>query len=335
MKKISIVLIVVLICSMLLYTGCSQKNDTIEETTEDSPITTSIVHGNASGVWFMLSTAIAEGLDNSYKGSIMHPVPGYTVANLFRINENELDFAMTHTTVAYSAINGTEQYEEKLENIGGVAIFYPSVAQFVLKKDLNITSFSQFIEEQIPIRVSVGAEGGLASTAFKSVLSQFGVTVDDLEGWGCKIYYTGFTGSSELFADDEIDGMWTTASAPTPVMVSMGTNTEMVYVSLGEDLVNKMVENYGYARYTIPAEAYDFMDSQEEAFTTFTMLSASLEVSDDVVYKVTRSIYENLDYIKTVHAALNGLSTESLIAEMTIPLHPGAEKFYKEIGLID
>lgn len=338
MKNYKLVLVLLLIVSIVAFAGCKAQvteNETVDgDGYSDAPITTTIVHGNPSGVWFMLSTAIAESLGNTYSGSIMHATPGYTNANIFRMEKYETEFAMTHSNLLFEAVNGFGQFEEKLENIGAIAIFYPSVFQFAVKEKLGLTSFDQFIENKIPVEISIGATGGNSQLAFIALLSEYGLTLEDLEAWGCKLHKKGLKDSAELFSDGIIDGILVAASAPTPTIMQMGTNTEMVMLPMNSEMVDIMAEKYGYVKYNIPAGSYGFITEEVTSFTTFSMLAASLQTSEEAAYKVTKSINENLDYIQTIHSALSGLTTEKLVANMSMPLHPGAEKYYREIGAI-
>ncbi len=340
MKGIRRFLVFILTAAIIFTAGCGIKDEDTAKTTgtdetEYSAITTTLVGGSPSGVWFMLSTAIAESLGKTYSGSIMHPTPGNNYANLFRINDYEVEFALTHSSLAFDAVNAKGQFEEKFENIGAIASFYPSVMQLAFKKDLGIETFLDIIDNKIPVRMSIGSDGGVAHNTLMKLLGEYDLAIEDLEEWGCRIYLAGNKDSAELFSDGVIDGMFKVASAPTPTMTQTGSNEDMVFVKFEEEVIQKLVDNCGYTPINIPAGTYKFGMEDVKSVTTFTILGASLQTSEQNAYMVTKAICENLEYISTVHSSLEGISLESLVIDMGMPLHPGAVRYYREIGLID
>jgi len=337
-NKIRISLILLIIASIMMFSGCSKNEtkNTVDNTEFDSlAITTALVHGNPSGVWFMLGTAISESLSKSYPGSIMHANPGQSAANLFRLNNNETAFALTHSSLAYEAINGLGQFDEIMDNMGGIAVFYPSPLQFVVKSDKGVTTFDDFIENKVPLKLSLSSKGGNSEIAFYNLISLYGLTREDLEDWGCKFYSIGLRDSGDSFSDGVIDGLFIMASVPTPTLQQMATNAELTMISISTDKIDELKEKHGYNEFDVPVGSYDFVVEDIASFTTYTMLGASLQTSEEYVYKVTKSLVENIDYLKTVHSSLANVSAESFIINLGMPMHPGAEKYYKEIGLID
>ncbi|MBN2558132.1 MAG: TAXI family TRAP transporter solute-binding subunit [Clostridia bacterium] len=338
MKKIKTVICVLMALSMILISGCGSVENQKEEPGEildSSPVTSSLIQGFPSGLWFVLSTAIAESLAKTYEGSFLDITPGDSTTNLFRLEEHSVDFALTHSSIAYGAVNGNGQFDSKLKNLTSIAVFYPSAAQLIVKKDTGASSFADFIENKIAMDISIGNQTSVANIAFCEMLSEYGLEIKDLEDWGCKIYLKNMSDSEEMFADGIIDGMFVLAGAPTNAVVQMDTNDEMVMLGLDEKLVQSMVEKHGYDKFTIPDGTYSFIARDSLTFTTYSMLAASSQVSEATAYKMARSIYENIGYISGVHATLKDLSPEILVKTAGMPLHPGAAMFYREMGLID
>jgi hypothetical protein len=235
----------------------------------------------------------------------------------------------------YEGYNGIGQYDRKYDQIGGVSIFYQSTFQLLLREDIDIASFEEIIENKISIKMSIGAPRGTAQAVFDYVLKEYDLTKDDMIEWGCRFYEKDLTEAGELFKDGAIDAIWYIAGAPTPVFMQLGTNEDLVLLELPEHIINILVEQYGFGHYTLLGGTYSFMPDDYKSLCSYSMMVASNEVAEDIVYKVTKSINENLDYIGKIHSALTGIDSDRLITGMPIPLHPGAEKYYREIGLID
>lgn len=335
MKKSKLLLTIIIILSLTIVTGCKDSNKENANESADAPVVTSMAHGNPTGVWLMLATGVAESLGRSYPGSIMEVSPGNNYSNLFRMEEYTTEFGLTHTTIAYEGLMGNESFEKPLQNVGGIAVFYPSMSQFLVKEKFGITTFDEFINQKIPLRLSIGRENMNAQIAFSRLLAEYNLTLKDLEEWGCKLYSKGHKDCIEMVSDDVLDAVWTMAGAPTPALVQIATNTEMVLLNFSEDIINTMHEKYGYNPYTLTGGSYNFADEDIHSFSTFTMMAASLQTPEETAYKVTRSICENIEYINSIHSVLAGTTIESLLEGMPIPLHPGAERYYKEIGILD
>ena len=338
MKRLRTALILILVAAVIFTAGCTggKQDDRNEKPNfEEGSVRTTMLHGNPQGLWFMLATGVSECLNKSFDGSLMEVSPGHNYSNLYRLDEHTSDFGLTHTTIAYEAIQGNETFEEALVNVGGINVFYPSMAQLIINRDVGITTLDELFEKKIPIKITIGDSGGNAVLAFWRVIAEYGVTVEDMEGWGCKIYEKGHKDAVDMYSDGVIQGVWTVAGAPTPALTQISTNGDVMIPTFSEELIKTMHEKYGYNPYTLPGGSYPFDDQDIKSFTTYTMLAASLETSEETAYKVTRSIHENLDYLRAIHSALADLSPESLLEGMSIPLHPGAEKYYREVGLID
>lgn len=337
MKTAKVLVYICLVISLVIMAGCKTTENSMEagNAMDDNPVTASMLQGNPGGVWFMLSTGISESLEKKYPGSVIHITPGSGVPNTLRIGENMADFALTHSNVAHEAVNGIGLFEQKLENVTGVAIFYPSALQFALKKDIGANSFVEIIENKIPINLSIGLADSSSSIVFEKLLGFYNLTLQDMEGWGCRIYLNGVSDSFDLFNQGSIDGFVMTASAPTPNITNGSSNSDLVLVEIEKEALDTICNTFGYKHFTITSDKYNFLEKDFETISMSTMLVASAKTSEEIVYKVTKALNENLEYIRSLHASLSRITSESMVMDMSIPLHPGAEKYYREIGLID
>ncbi|MBN1624523.1 MAG: TAXI family TRAP transporter solute-binding subunit [Clostridia bacterium] len=338
MKNFRTVLIALIIFT-ILFAGCS--TDKIEVIVDEktgfnnSPIITSLIHGNPSGVWFMMGTAISESLGKSYPGSIMHITPGQSTANIYRTNDFETEFALFHSSLVYQGYNGLGPFEEKMNNIGGIAVFYPSILQFAVRENLNIKTFDDFINNKVPIRISTSSKGGNSEVAFFDLIKLYGLTKEDLEGWGCELLSIENKDSGDAFSEGVIDGIFIMASIPNPSIQKMSTDDDMIMISFSDEVIEKMSERHGFNKEVVPKGSYNFVTEDIPSFTTYTLLGASSNTSDEKVYKVTKALVENIDYISSIHSSFENMSLDTLLLNMRIPLHPGAEKYYREIGILD
>lgn len=347
MKKTSR-LVATLLALCLMLTACSSSYTSpatspqakldpsdIDGMIGDSPVTATLLQGVPSGLWYMISNGIAECLNTSYKGSILHITPGVPVANAIRLSAGETDFAMLHNNLAYEAITGTGMFDQKHENIAGVASFYPSQSHLILDKRFGVSSLQEIIDKKLKLSIAVGSFEGSGHMAFLRLMEAYGITSDDMEGWGVKFHYVNVDKIAQMFADGTLDAMFFVASVPTPGIVEVSVNRELAIINIGQQAIDFVCEKYGYSQGQIPKGSYNFVDRDIAAFSSVTMLGANKDLSVEAVYKMTKAIGDNLDYMRIIHGALNDLSLESMTKYMMVPMHPGAEMYYREMGVLD
>ena len=327
--KLTVSLLVALLLALTL-TGCAESSTEREE----EPIMATMLQGSPSGVWFMLSNGLSECVNTSFPGSVLNITPGGVVPNVIRLCEGESDFALTHNYVAVAGSKGEYPFDQAYENIVSVASFYPSAGQLFLRSSLGVKTMDEIIENKVKLNIAIGTKGELVEASFLQLIEAYGVTREEMEAWGCTFVSGGHSDVGPLFADGVIDGYFVMVSTPSPVVMENATNNDMVLVELSPDKVRSICETYGYSQITINKDTYTFMTKDVEAFANYTMLAAITSTDEETVYKMAKSIHENLDYLQLAHAALSGVTEETLIQHLGVPLHPGAERYYKEAGLL-
>jgi TRAP transporter TAXI family solute receptor len=283
----------------------------------------------------MIGNGVSECLNFSYKGSIVQLTPGNTHSNVMRLNAGDSQFALLHNNVASEGFKGIGAFETKHDQIRSVSSFYPSVLQMVVLESVGAKSLNEIIDNKIRVRLSIGNAGGATSEAFERMLMLYGLTLDDMIDWGCTILNKGQSDGSKMLADGMIDGYLILTLAPSPSVVEASINKKLVLVEFDRDMIAKLSEEYGYNVHNIPTGTYDFMSDDVFSVSSVTILGASADTPDDVVYKTVRSIHENLEYMKSIHVALKEMTLESMIEDLGIPMHPGAVLYFREMGLLD
>ena len=328
--------------TLMLMSGCSgmDKPEPADDGTDfassfdSAPVETTLIQGNPSGVWFMLSSGIIECLSTTYPGSILNTSPGHVQSNVNRLCAGESEFALTHSHVALEQNKATSEGADNPE-VYGLAAFYSSSAQLVLSKELGITSFSEIIDKKLPLTISIGTAGNTHQELFNKIISYYGLSLADMEEWGFKVLYKGSDESAPMLTDGTIDGYFLIMGAPLVSIVENATNMELNLVKFDDDMINQLCEDYGYYKNTIPAGTYNFLEEDYETLSDYTILATTENASDETVYKLVRSIYENIDYLSAVHATLKDISAETMIGRLKLPIHPGALQYFEDAGLID
>ena len=333
LKRFCAILIIVM---LMFMTACANQGTEpeVETATDRTPIKATLAGGSTSGMMFIVCSGISECVNKSFRGSSFTIVPGNVTANVLRVNEGEVDFGMAHGAVLYSASRGEDPYEKKQENLASIAAFYPSTFQIVMDKSLGIKSFGEIIDKKMKIRISVDQQGSSASVAFTRLLEAYGVTLEEFEDWGATIEYKNQEDSSSMLADGAIDGYTVQTLWPATAIQESGVNKEIMLLPIEQNSIDSIIAKHGYSALTIPQGTYDFLNMDYATFSTKTVLITAADASEELAYKLTQALVENIDYMKQVHVGISGLTVEAMTQDTGVPLHPGAVKYYKEIGAI-
>ena len=176
--------------------------------------------------------------------------------------------------------------------------------------------------------VSVGDAGSGTEFNAAQIFEAYGMTFDDINKQSL-----GFTDSADKFKDGQLDAFFVTAGAPTTCITDLATSNDFVILSIGETEMQYLKDNYGYyTEYTLAAGTYDKQTEDATTVAVKATLIAADDLSEDVVYNVTKGIFENIEAIKATHAKGAELSADSGVQGVSIPFHAGAEKYFKEIG---
>jgi len=319
---------------MVSFIGCSSDSEANRPQGE-APLNITIIGASSSGTLFMVLSAISECINMTYPGSKVTIVPGSTGANPIRINNNEGDVSVSNSVQAYAAMHGNDPFTEEHSNIAAIAALYPSVLQIAFDKKIGIISLEEFLNKKMKLRISIGQPGSNTELMFKQILSEYGLTLDDISNWGGEIIYQNIDNSAQMLADGTIDGALFATLVPVPNLLEASTAKDFEFLSIDQKIIDKMIEKYKYQSATIPAGSYPSQQAEIQTIACTTFIFVPKDSSDENAYKIARSINENLDYLHDVHANLSGLTSEELVLNMNIPLHPGAEKYYREQGIIN
>lgn len=306
----------------------------IAEKMDRSPLKITFLGGAPSGVWYMVQNGVTMCISKSYPGSIVTVTPGTNTANVQRINDRQGDCSMAHSTIMAWAAAGQEPYKKKMANLAAVASLYPSHFQLVVLKKLGVTSFDELIAKKPKIRLSVGQPGTSFDLALRQILGEYGVSYEDITAWGGKIYYKDMETSAGMLADGQIDGYALLTLYPAPQIQENALNKDLVLLTIDPAILERVCEKYGYSRSVIPAKAYSFNGREVNTIATYAVVIVPKNGPDEGAYKVARSIYENLGYLRSVHAALADLTPAKLVKNLGVPLHQGALAFYREVSTV-
>lgn len=328
-KNLSLLLAMILIVS--LVGGCSSGGDDTNGDAGSKPenIFISIATGGTGGTYYPLGGAIAKIFNENIEGVTANAQStGASVENINLLSQGEAEVGFVQNDVTYYAWTGTETFQdkEKVTNIRGMAMLYPEVIQIIATKDSGIKS----VEDLKGKKVAVGAPGSGTEVNARQILAEYGITYDDLG----KADYLSFNEASDQLKNEQIDAAFVTAAIPTSAVTEVTQTADIVLVSLDKDKIESLKEKYPfYTEVTIPKDSYRNQTEDVVAAAVMAMLIVPEDLDEDLVYNMTKSIFENRQVIIDTHDKGNDIKLETALEGMPIDLHPGAEKYYVEQGI--
>lgn len=287
-----------------------------------------IATGGTAGTYFPLGGALADIWNkNIPKMNATAQSTGASIANINLLKGGNVDVIFTQNDVANYSYNGTELLKDQAyKNLRGMACLYNETIQLVALESSGIKTLADLRGK----RVSVGAAGSGTEANARQILEAAGITYNDI-----KVQYLSFGESASNMKDGNIDAAFNTAGVPTAAIQDLSVSKKMVLVPVDKEVANKLMAKYPfYAVQVIPAGTYQGQTQSVTTVAVKSMLAVSSKMPADLVYELLKTMFDNTDRLIAAHAQGKNIKLETALEGMSIPLHPGAEKFYKEKGIL-
>jgi hypothetical protein len=284
-----------------------------------------ILTGGQSGVYYPLGVS----LESIFAASVADARPSVqstkaSVENLNLIQAGKGEIAFTLGDSLKFAVEGNADagFASPLDKLRTVAAIYPNYVQIVASQESGIKTLADLKGK----RVSVGAPKSGTELNARAILTAAGLTYDDLG----KVEYLPFGESVELIKNRQLDATLQSAGLGVSSIRDLASSVAITVVEIPADVVAKI--GSPYLAGTIPAGTYEGQTADIATAVIQNYLVSSADVSDDVAYAMTKAIFENLDKMVAAHAAAKGIALDKAAKAPPAPLHPGAERYFKEAG---
>jgi len=254
--------------------------------------------------------------------------------NIKLLRENEVQFAILQVLYGAYAWNGTGPIESEgpQKNLRSVSMLWQNVEHYaVLKKFAKTGTISDMVALKGEA-MSMGKKnsGTLGSNAV--ILGNLGVDIEK----DYNLIYVGYGPTADALQNGQISGFGIPAGVPasavTKAMANLGD--DMAVLDLTDEQMKQADGGLGlWTRYVIPAETYPGQKKDINTIAQPNFLGVRADVDEDAVYQITKTIYENLPFLNAIHGATKAMAIEKAIAGLPMPLHPGAAKYYQEVGI--
>jgi TRAP transporter TAXI family solute receptor len=286
-----------------------------------------ILTGGTSGVYYPLGVGLSKIYADNIPGArtqVQSTKASVENLNLLQQGKGELALALGDSVKLAWAGDADAGFKAPLDKLRGIAAVYPNYIQIVASKDSGITSLDGLKGKSL----SVGAAKSGTELNARAIFEAAGMSYSDLG----KTEYLPFAESVELIKNRQLDATLQSAGLGVASIKDLATSVDINVVAVPAEVVDKLGAPYVAA--TIPAGTYNGQSADVPTVAVVNFLVTHEGVSDETAYQMTRLLFENLGTLEAAHKAAASIKLENALKGMPIPLHPGAERFYKEKGLM-
>ena len=286
-----------------------------------------ILTGGTSGVYYPLGVGLSKIYADNIDGArtqVQSTKASVENLNLLQQGKGELALALGDSVKLAWEGDAEAGFKEPLAKLRGIAAVYPNYIQIVASKESGITDLDGLKGKGL----SVGAPKSGTELNARAIFSAAGMSYDDLG----KTEYLPFAESVELIKNRQLDATLQSAGLGVASIKDLSTSIDVQMVAVPEEIAAALGAPYISA--TIPAGTYQGQDADVPTVAVVNFLVTHEDVSEGTAYQMTKLLFENLGELEAAHVAAAQIKLENALNGMPIPLHPGAERYYKEAGIM-
>jgi len=292
----------------------------------------SLATGGVGGVYYPLGGAMAKIWMDKIPGLIVTAeATGASVVNARLVHRGEAELALMQNDIAKYAFEGIEMFEadKALGKLRGMAVLYPEVVQIVTLKETGIKTIADLKGK----RVAVGAPGSGTEANARQILELYGFYDPTTKKYtGITPEFLAFAPAAAALKDGKVDAAFLTAGIPTAAVIELAATANVVILPVDEDKAKALMERWPfYISLTIPMRTYKTLEEDVPTVSVMAMLVVNADVDADLVYRMLRALYlpDSLKLLCATHVRGCDIDLRKALEGMSIPLHPGAERFYQ------
>jgi len=286
-----------------------------------------VLTGGTSGVYYPLGVALAKIYGDKISGvrtSVQATKASVENLVLLQQGRGEIAFALGDSVKAAWVGDEEAGFKSKLDKLRGIAAVYPNYIQLVATKESGIKTLADLKGKSL----SVGAPKSGTELNSRAILAAAGMSYKDLG----KVEYLPFAESVDLMKNRQLDATLQSAGLGVASIRDLAVSTDISVVAIPKATVEKI--GAPFVSTVIPAKTYNGQAADVETAAVVNYLVTSSAVPDEVAYQMTKQLFDNLPELAAAHSAGRDIKLDGALAGMPIPLHPGAERYFKEKGLI-
>ena len=283
--------------------------------------------GGDAGTYYAFGGVIASVLTSKIDNvEVTAQTSGGSIDNARKLKNKEAEIAFMQNDVLQYAVTGTESMKDDgaMENLCAIASLYPEAVQLVATKSSGIKTIADLKGK----KVCVGDQGSGSEVNASQIIAAAGMSYSDFD-----VQYLSFSEASTAMQNGTVDAAFATSALPNSAIVELTTKKDIVVVPIDGEGADALIAKYPfYSKTIIPADNYG-SESDVGTVAMLATLACTEDLSEDTVYLITKTLFENTDALIAGNARGNDVKLETAKAGVTVDFHPGALKYFAEQGL--
>ncbi len=319
--------------------------ESAEATFDDAkPISYVATGGTARGYSRVVFEALNGIVRDTYPGSSAEFKPGSPAGSLLEIAQGNVDFAGASGAVEIQyALDGTPPFREPLKGklFQVMTIHNQLTVHYVMTeewaKQYGIETMADIAEKKPPMRIAVNTETNLQSTVamYEHIFAEYGFSLEDIEKWGGSVLRGNSGIGLDAVADGRADVFINGRFMPDSQLAEVHRHRPLRWIRIEPEKMKAAADKWNYDLYIAPAGISPFITADSATQKMWNAVQAGPSVSEETVYKFLTALYNNQDRVRAIHPSLKDFGPEMMVWNpMSLPFHPGAERFYREKGLL-
>ena len=316
MKKKLLSVIALTVATSFVLSGCGGET------------TMTFGTGGTTGTYYTVGGTMATVLNDTMEHVDLKVVStGASKANIFDIEDGVSDIAIVQNDVMDYAYKGEMLFAEDgvVDSFQAIAAIYDETCQIISGTDINS------IEDLKGKTVNVGDAGSGVEFNATQILAAYGIDINK----DINKVNGSFGDAADSIKDGKIDAAFITAGAPTTAVVDLSLAKDIKLLEIDDAHAEQLMSEYPfYTKTIIPGGTYTGVDEDAQTLSVQATLIASADLSEDAVYELTKALFENKDALVNSNAKFGELDVEKAVKGISVPFHAGAEKYFKEVGVL-
>jgi len=296
--------------------------------------TLTITSGPMGGDWYSIGGVLGELAKEAMPGTVVTTTTGGAVENLPKVNAGQADLGLTMAKLYHEALTGTVSFagRGKLENVRALG-FLANIPMsfFLVREDNPLSSIDEIKARKAKIRLLTSKKGSSPALAAELMLGKYGITFDDIKAWGGSVSFVSYAEAANLIKDGHADA-W--VGPMVSGITQLTATTKMKMLPISNASLDRLRDEDHYVKTTLPKDKYYFVKADTPHMAEAVILILRGNLPDETAYAVTKAVLENPDRIRGVHQTYAGFDPASAWQNLGGPLHPAAEKCYKDKRLL-
>lgn len=297
------------------------------------PIMT-ISTGSVGAGHYNICSSIADWVNSRVRGYPITAVPGSGgIGNPIRVGRKDADIGVSYGPFLKMAMEGKDKpFTHPYANLRAICSMTSNFQHILVARDIDAETFEDITSKKIGLKIATGFPGTSDRFILQLIMSELGVTEENIKNWGGAVLQIGTSGRVDLWKDRHINALHSSIEYPAAAITEAMASRKGKILGLTETVRDNLVKKYGFIKADIPPKTYPGQNSLIPTLKLTMVIFTTEELDEEAVYIFTKTIAESQEKLRNAYGSFKTWKAEDMIQHLGIPIHRGAVKYYKERG---